>query len=46
MGKKRHLMLLKQFGNLENIQKAPLVELISLPGITKSLAEKIQSLSK
>jgi len=46
IGKKRHLMLLKQFGNLESIQKAPLVELISLPGITKSLAEKIQSLSK
>ena len=46
IGKKRRLMLLKQFGSLENIQKAPLVELISLPGITKSLAEKIQSLSK
>ena len=46
IGKKRRLMLLKQFGSLENIQKAPLAELISLPGITKSLAEKIQSLSK
>ena len=46
IGKKRRLMLLKQFGSLENIQKAPLAELISLPGITKFLAEKIQSLSK
>ena len=46
IGKKRRLMLLKQFGSLENIQKASLAELISLPGITKSLAEKIQSLSK
>ena len=45
IGKKRRLMLLKQFGSLENIQKAPLVELISLPGITKSLAEKIKSLT-
>ena len=46
IGKKRRHMLLKEFGSFENIQKAPLVELISLPGITKSLAEKIQSLSK
>ncbi|MEC7786584.1 MAG: helix-hairpin-helix domain-containing protein [Nitrospinota bacterium] len=46
IGKKRRLMLLKEFGSFENIQKAPLVELTSLPGITKSLAEKIQSLSK
>jgi len=46
IGKKRRLMLLKQFGSLENIQKASLKELTSLPGITQSLAEKIQAISK
>lgn len=43
IGKKRRLMLLKQFGSLENIQKASLEELMALPGITQSLAEEIQS---
>tara|TARA_Y100000588_G_scaffold73880_1_gene76535 strand:- start:111 stop:1949 length:1839 start_codon:yes stop_codon:yes gene_type:complete len=46
IGKKRRHMLLKQFGSLENIQKASLAELMSLPGIAKSLAEKIRALIK
>ena len=46
IGKKRRLMLLKQFGSLENIQKASLEELMSLPGITQPLAEKIHALCK
>jgi len=41
IGKKRRLMLLKQFGSLEKIQKASLEDLLALPGITPSLAEKI-----
>jgi excinuclease ABC subunit C len=41
IGKKRHLMLLKQFGSLENIQKASLEELMTIPGITQELAEKL-----
>lgn len=45
IGKKRCLMLLKKFGSLEKIQKASLEELIALPGITQSLAEKIQTSS-
>ena len=43
IGKKRRLMLLKNFGSLENIQKASLEELVILPGITKLLAERILS---
>ena len=43
IGKKRRLMLLKQFGSLENIQKASLEDLMALPGITQPLAEKIIS---
>jgi len=46
IGKKRRLMLLKQFGSFENILKASLEELMSLQGITKSLAEKIHALGK
>ena len=41
IGKKRRLMLLKQFGSLENIQKASLEDLMAIPGITQQLAEKI-----
>lgn len=41
IGKKRRLMLLKQFGSLENIQKASQEDLLALPGITPSLVEKI-----
>ncbi|MZH13887.1 MAG: excinuclease ABC subunit UvrC [Nitrospinae bacterium] len=43
IGKKRRLMLLKQFGNLENIQKASLEDLTALPGITRNLAERLQT---
>ena len=42
IGKKRRLLLLKQFGSLENIQKASLEDLMAIPGITQGLAEKIQ----
>ena len=42
IGKKRRLLLLKQFGSLENIQKASLEDLMAIPGVTKGLAEKIQ----
>ncbi len=41
IGKKRRLLLLKQFGSLENIQKASLEDLMVIPGITQELAEKI-----
>jgi excinuclease ABC subunit C len=41
IGKKRRLLLLKQFGSLENIQKASLEDLMAIPGITQQLAEKI-----
>ena len=44
IGKKRRLMLLKQFGSLENIQKASLEDLTALPGITQYLAEKLQAI--
>ena len=43
IGKKRRLMLLKQFGSLENIQKASVEDLTALPGITQYLAEKLQA---
>jgi excinuclease ABC subunit C len=43
IGKKRRLMLLKQFGSLENIQKASLEDLMAFPGITQPLAEKIKA---
>jgi excinuclease ABC subunit C len=42
IGKKRRLILLKQFGSLENIQKASQEDLMTIPGITQELAEKIQ----
>lgn len=41
IGKKRRLLLLKKFGGLDNIRKASLNDLTSLPGITDSLAQKI-----
>ncbi len=41
IGKKRRLMLLKEFGSIENIKNATLEELQKLPGITKSIAEKV-----
>ncbi len=42
IGKKRRLLLLKQFGSLENIRNASVEELTTLPGITPSLAEKLR----
>lgn len=41
IGKKRRLLLLKRFGNLENIKLASVAELASIPGITEELAGKI-----
>ena len=41
IGKKRRLLLLKEFGSIENIKNATLGELQKLPGITKPIAEKI-----
>jgi len=43
IGKKRRLLLLKQFGSLENIRNASVEELAALPGITRSLAEKLRA---
>jgi len=43
IGKKRRLLLLKQFGSLENIRNASVEKLIALPGITRSLAEKLRT---
>ena len=43
IGKKRRLLLLKQFGSLENIRNASVEELAALPGITRSLAEKLRT---
>jgi excinuclease UvrABC nuclease subunit len=34
---------LKQFGSLENIRNASVEKLIALPGITRSLAEKLRT---
>ncbi len=41
IGKKKRLLLLKQFGSLENIKKATVEELTKVSGITDSLARKI-----
>ena len=41
IGKKRRLMLLKEFGSIENIKNASLEDLQKLPGITQPIAEKI-----
>jgi excinuclease ABC subunit C len=41
IGKKRRLMLLKEFGSIENIKNATLEDLQKLPGITQGIAEKI-----
>ncbi len=43
IGKKRRLLLLKQFGSLENIRNASVEELTTLRGITPSLAEKLRA---
>ncbi len=41
VGKKRRLILLKKFGSLENIKRATVEELASVPGIPEPLARKI-----
>jgi excinuclease ABC subunit C len=41
IGKKRRLLLLRQFGGLDSIRKASVNELQTIPGITESLAQKI-----
>ncbi len=41
IGKKRRLLLLKEFGSIENIKNATLEDLQKLPGITQPIAEKI-----
>ena len=41
IGKQRKKILLKHFGNVENIKKASLLELESVKGITKNVAKKI-----
>ena len=41
IGKKRRLLLLRQFGGLDSIRKASVNELQVIPGITESLARKI-----
>ncbi|PIQ97876.1 MAG: excinuclease ABC subunit C [Nitrospinae bacterium CG11_big_fil_rev_8_21_14_0_20_56_8] len=44
IGKKRRVQLLKKFGSLDNIRKAPLEELQSIPGITPELAKELKSI--
>ncbi len=41
IGKKRRVLLLKQFGSLENIRAASVADLTAVPGITPALAETI-----
>ena len=41
IGKKRRLILLKQFGSLENIRSASIEALTSVPGVTPHLAQTI-----
>jgi len=41
IGKKRRLLLLKNFGSLDAIRKASMIQLQAVPGITENLARKI-----
>lgn len=41
IGKERRIALLKQFGGLQEVLKASMEELSKVPGISKSLAERI-----
>ena len=41
IGKKRRLLLLKNFGSLDAIRKASVIQLQAVPGITENLARKI-----
>ena len=43
IGKKKRLLLLKNFGSLDAIRRATLVELKIVPGITEKLAQTIMS---
>ncbi|RLC26520.1 MAG: excinuclease ABC subunit C [Deltaproteobacteria bacterium] len=42
IGKKRKETLLKYFGSFDNIRKATLEELVTLPGINRKIAEEIK----
>jgi excinuclease ABC subunit C len=42
IGKKRRLLLLKEFGSLENIRNTSVEELTAMPGITISIAKKLR----
>ena len=46
IGKKRRLSLLKRFGSLAGIRSASLEDLQNLPGISRSLAQKILTAAK
>ncbi|SVB33871.1 uncharacterized protein METZ01_LOCUS186725, partial [marine metagenome] len=41
IGKKRRLLLLKNFGSLDAIRKASVTQLQVIPGITENMAKKI-----
>ena len=43
IGKKKRLLLLKNFGSLDAIRRASLIELQTVSGITEKLAQKIMS---
>jgi excinuclease ABC subunit C len=42
IGKKRKKILLKHFGSIDNIRKATLKELVSIPGISRKIAEELK----
>jgi excinuclease ABC subunit C len=42
IGKKRKKILLKHFGSIDNIRKATLEELVSIPGISRKIAEELK----
>jgi len=42
IGKKRKETLLKNFGSIDNIRKATLEELVSVPGISRKIAEALK----
>ncbi len=42
IGKKRKETLLKNFGSIDNIRKATIEELVSIPGISRNIAEELK----
>ncbi|MBI1881684.1 MAG: excinuclease ABC subunit C, partial [Chloroflexi bacterium] len=42
IGPKRRKALLKKFGSLEAIRQASIAELLTVPGMTRSVAEKLK----